>query len=114
MCLGANVPLCGTVVAQSNNRRQVGVWKAYGKKEGEMDGRATKQANIEKPIEKPSYPLPAVFFPGRRSEMPTRRQRPVKERAHFYRKQTTKSGDPVYGFYITTETGERENPGSRF
>ena len=79
-----------------------------------MDGRPIKQASIEKPIEKPAYPLPAVFCPSRRSEMPTRRRSSVNERAHFYRKQTTKSGDPVYGFYITTETGERENPGSKF
>jgi hypothetical protein len=78
-----------------------------------MDGRAVKKANIEKPIEKPNYPLPAVFCPSRRSETPTLRRSSVKERAHFYRKQTTKSGDPVYGFYVTTETGERENPGSR-
>lgn len=79
-----------------------------------MDGRAIKAASVEKPIEKPAYPLPAVFFPSRRSEMPTRRRSSVKERAHFYRKQTPDSGPPVYGFYITTETGERENPGSRF
>ena len=79
-----------------------------------MDGKTIKPANIEKPIEKPEYPLPAVFCPSRRSEMPTRRRGAIKERAHFYCKQTTDSGTPVYGFYITTETGERENPGSKF
>jgi len=78
-----------------------------------MDGRAIKPASLEKPIEKPDHPLPSVFFPSRRSEMPTRRRDSVKERARFYRKQTTDSGAPVYGFYITTETGERENPGSK-
>ena len=79
-----------------------------------MDGRPSKPARMEKPIEKPDHPLPAVFCPSRRSEMPTRRRSSVKERAHFYRKQSTDSGAPVYGFYITTETGERENPGSKF
>jgi hypothetical protein len=79
-----------------------------------MDGRGIKPANNEKPIEKPDHPLPGVFSASRLSEMPTRRRGSVKERAHFYRKQTTESGSPVYGFYITTETGERENPGSKF
>ena len=78
-----------------------------------MDGRAIKPANMENPIEKPDHPLPAVFFPSRRSEMPTRRRSSVQERAHFYRKQTTDTGAPFYEFYITTETGERENPGSK-
>jgi hypothetical protein len=75
-----------------------------------MDGKSNMRLEVERPIEKPAFPLPLSFCPSKRAEGPTKRRLP--ERAHFYRKDTSGSGTPVYGFYIANETGERENPGS--
>jgi hypothetical protein len=84
------------------------VSKHYGK-EGNMDGGVRGGTAIDGPIAKPNYPLPAVFSPRRRSELPTRSREnnPSKERAHFYRKGTTSEGSPIYGFFITEENAER-------
>jgi hypothetical protein len=73
-----------------------------------MERKTNRRNDNEWPIAKPPYPLPALFCPSKRSESPTRRRVSDLERARFYRKRTTESGAPVYGFYITTE---RENPG---
>ena len=80
-----------------------------------MDGRRFQKVENDRPIAKPSLPLPLDFNPSKRSELVTRRQpNPAphaNQRAHFYRKRTTTSGSPVYGFYITEGTGQdlREN-----
>ena len=71
-------------------------------KEGEMNN---KRAERDQPIAKPNSPLPGIFSLGRRpSESPTLRRQEdhavVRERAHFYRKQTADTGSPMYGFYI--------------
>ena len=75
-----------------------------------MDGKRIQGIDWEKPITKPDYPLPALFSARKRAELPTKRgQRnstSKMERAHFYRKRTTESGSPVYGFYITSEHAE--------
>jgi hypothetical protein len=77
-----------------------------------MDGKKSHRVGIERPIAKPDYPLPALFSPGKRSELPTRRERKdgsaEMERAHFYRKQTSNLGSPVYGFVITTDQAARD------
>ena len=70
-----------------------------------MDGRQGKKIENERPIAKPSFPLPTIFKNrGVRSESPTLRQK--RERAHFYKKQAHKSGTPTYGFFISTEAVE--------
>jgi hypothetical protein len=70
-----------------------------------MDGKRFHKLENDRPITKPSFPLPMAFNPSKRSELATRPQsKPngaAPQRAHFYRKQTTESGAPVYGFYIT-------------
>ena len=76
-----------------------------------MDGKTNRRANLERPIERPAFDLPAIFCPSQRAEMPTKRQ--VRERVRFYRKPLANSKTPVYTFQITSDTGERENPGSR-
>jgi len=70
-----------------------------------MDGTRFHKVEKDRPITKPNFPLPMAFSPSKRSELATR-PRPnagfaATQRAHFYRKQTTESGTPVYGFYIT-------------
>jgi hypothetical protein len=75
-----------------------------------MDGKRSKAFDIDRPIAKPDYPLPALFTPSKRSELPTRgRQQDssaILERAHFYKKRTSQSGSPIYDFVITTgDTG---------
>jgi len=67
-----------------------------------MDGGKKMKLEIEKPIAKPSFPLPMVFSLGKYAEMPTRRRSAKK--AHFYRKQTTESGTPIYDFVISDES----------
>ncbi|HUR97335.1 MAG TPA: hypothetical protein VMZ26_04625 [Pyrinomonadaceae bacterium] len=70
-----------------------------------MDGKRFQKVENEKPIAKPGFPLPTDFSPSKRSEAATRPQlkstSAAERRAHFYRKQVTDSGAPVYGFYIT-------------
>ena len=76
-----------------------------------MDGKANRRNSVEAPIEKPPFELPAIFCPGKKAEMPTKRR--DLQRARFYRKPAADSRTPVYGFHITTDTGERENPDSK-
>ena len=73
-----------------------------------MDGKVSRASVAEKPIAKPSFPLPAVFTRSGRSELPTQPRSSAKkdERAHFFRKGTSESGSPIYGFYITRENAE--------
>jgi hypothetical protein len=71
-----------------------------------MDGIQRKRMENDRPIAKPNFPLPAIFNRGVRSESPTLRK--GRERAHFYPKQTTKSGSRTYGFYIDTEPVEQQ------
>lgn len=71
-----------------------------------MDGKQSKRIETERPIAKPSFPLPMVFDLEARAEAPTLQRR--RERAHFYRKQTATSDTPTYGFIITTEPVERD------
>ena len=75
-----------------------------------MDGRQIERKHGDRPIAKPDFPLPSVFFPGKRSELPTRRngKEVSRERAFFYKKPSDKNGPPVYGFYITDEPIEQE------
>jgi hypothetical protein len=71
-----------------------------------MDADRAKRQENYGPIEKPGLPLPMIFDPRNRSDLPTlpgRQDSPVRERAHFFRKNNDKSGTPVYGFYITEE-----------
>jgi hypothetical protein len=82
-------------------------------KEGEMDGkRRSLVIDNDRPIARPDFPLPALFSPSKRSELPTRRRQQdtsrKRERAHFYRKRTSQDGSPVYGFYITSDTSGRD------
>ncbi len=65
-----------------------------------MDGKPNNRNLVERPIDKPSYPLPGIFLPSGRSEAPTKRNTSVSERAHFYQKGTSESGAPIYGFQI--------------
>lgn len=76
-----------------------------------MDGRGQTKSKFERPIEKPAFPLPAIFFPAKRSELPT--QRRTTERARFYRKGTGQSGSPVYEFNIEVNDRGQKNPGSK-
>lgn len=71
-----------------------------------MDGKQSKRIEMERPIAKPSFPLPMVFDRGTGSEAPTLKRR--RERAHFYRKHMSKSDSPTYGFVIMTEPIERD------
>lgn len=75
-----------------------------------MEGKRKGGSNGDKPIAKPSYPLPAVFSRWQQSELPTRFERSglPKERAHFYIKEISNSGSPIYGFYITEDPGDRQ------
>ena len=66
-----------------------------------MDGRHSLKLEIEKPIEKPSFPLPVIFSSGMYAEQPTRRR--SEKRAHFYRRRVLESGTPVYDFYLSDE-----------
>jgi hypothetical protein len=79
-----------------------------------MDGTGRgRSVENDKPIAKPKFPLPSMFNPSKRSELPTRRpggSNSLRQRAHFYRKDISDSGQPVYGFYITTEPAPRETP----
>jgi hypothetical protein len=71
-----------------------------------MDAEGAKRKENAGPIEKPGLPLPVIFDPRDRSELPTlpgRKDSPVRERAYFFRKDNDESGTPVYGFYITEE-----------
>jgi hypothetical protein len=77
------------------------VLKRYAK-EGTMDGSRGWKVDVEKPIEKPSLPLPVIFSSGMYAEMPTRRR--SKQKAYFFRRRVTESGTPVYGFYISDDT----------
>ena len=74
-----------------------------------MDGKMVQINANETPIAKPSMPLPAIYNPRRRSELPTQPQppRPKTARAHFYRKGTSSEGTPVYSFFITRDRVER-------
>jgi hypothetical protein len=82
---------------------------------GGMDGKMRQRIEQERPIAKPDFPLPMAFYPSKRSELPTRRQTDTsvarKQQAHFYRKERTDSGSPVYDFFITEgpEQDLREN-----
>jgi len=67
-----------------------------------MDGGRNLKLEIEKPIAKPSFPLPMVFSLGSSAEMPTRKR--SLKRAHFYRRRVTESGTPVYDFVISDES----------
>jgi hypothetical protein len=71
------------------------------RKEGIMDGRHSLKVETEKPIEKPSFPLPVIFSSGVYTENPTRRR--SAQRAHFYRRRILESGTPVYDFYLSDE-----------
>jgi hypothetical protein len=66
-----------------------------------MDGKSNMKLEMEKPIAKPNFPLPIIFRSGMYAEMPTRRR--SVQKAHFYRRQTTESGTPVYDFYISDD-----------
>ena len=66
-----------------------------------MNGRRNLKLEIEKPIEKPSFPLPVIFRSGMFAEMPTRKR--SLKRAHFYRRRTTESGTPIYDFHISED-----------
>jgi hypothetical protein len=70
-----------------------------------MDGKIFHKSENDRPIKKPDFPLPMIFNPSKQSELETRPQRnsqtPLNQRAHFYRKRTSESGAPVYGFYIS-------------
>ncbi len=76
-----------------------------------MDGKMNTRVERERPIAKPNFPLPTDFNPNPRRGAAAKRGAaattvqggsPLQDqRAHFYRKQTTESGFPVYGFYIT-------------
>lgn len=78
-----------------------------------MDGKANTQAVMEKAIEKPDFPLPAIFFPSKRPGRGSWR-RPTKERARLYRDNRSGPNEPIYGSFDRTNTGERENPGSKY
>ena len=77
-----------------------------------MDGKRSHAIEIDKPIAKPDYPLPALFTPSKLAELPTRRRQQdtssTSERAHFYKKRTSQTGPPVYDFYITTTNSGRD------
>jgi len=76
-----------------------------------MDGRQSEINHIDRPIAKPDFPLPTIFFPSKRSELPTRqrnRKNASRERAFFYKKPSNENGPSVYGFYITDEPIEQE------
>ena len=70
-----------------------------------MDGKRVQNVENDRPITKPSFPLPIDFSPSKRSELATRRKSNApsggSQQAHFYRKRTTDSGTPVYDFFIT-------------
>jgi hypothetical protein len=66
-----------------------------------MDGGRGLKLEVEKPIQKPSIPLPVIFSSGMHAEMPTRRR--WTRKAHFFRRRTTESGTPVYSFYISDD-----------
>ena len=74
-----------------------------------MDGRRI-QGNNERPIAKPTSPLPMVFSPSKRSEWSTKRKTDseTRERAHFYVKHFDDDGRPTYGFFITHESPDRD------
>jgi hypothetical protein len=78
-----------------------------------MDGKANTQAAMEKAIEKPDLPLPAIFFPSKRPGRGSRRGW-IKERAGLYRGTSSSPNEPLYGSFSRTNTGERENPGSKY
>ena len=62
--------------------------------------------DTDRPISKPSFPLPMAFHPSKLGEMPTlqRQEHDLKnQRAYFYRKATVGSA-AVYDFYITENT----------
>jgi hypothetical protein len=71
-----------------------------------MDGRLQRRIENDRPIAKPSVPLPRIFDRGVKSESPTLKRH--EERAYFYRKQSDRTGTSTYGFFITTEPVERE------
>ena len=71
-----------------------------------MDGRQSLQIEMDRPIAKPSFPLPMIFIEGKQSECPTRRS--VRERAYFFRRKTRQDSPPVYDFVIKTEPAERD------
>jgi len=70
-----------------------------------MDGKRFQKVENDRPIAKPSFPLPTAFSPSKRAEAATQPQRTAgpsaKQQAHFYRRKVTESGTPVYGFYIS-------------
>ena len=77
-----------------------------------MDGQRKPAPKSERPIAKPDFPLPGIFDPSKRSEMPTRPQTEsstVRERAHFFLKDYDKDGRPTYGFVITTEPTDHKS-----
>ena len=77
-----------------------------------MDGQRNPAPKNERPIAKPDFPLPVIFEPSKRSEMPTRPQTEspaVRERAHFFLKDFDKNGRPTYGFVITTEPADQRS-----
>jgi hypothetical protein len=77
-----------------------------------MDGKRSHAVERDRPIAKPDYPLPALFTPSKRSELPTRRRQQdnssTLERAHFYKKRTSQYGSPVYDFFITSGDAGRD------
>ena len=76
-----------------------------------MDGRQIERKYSDRPIAKPDFPLPLIFFPSMLAELPTRPRngkKVTRERAFFYKKPSDKNGPPVYGFYITDEPIEHE------
>ena len=70
-----------------------------------MDGKIFEEIDKERPIKKPNFPLPSVFAHNKRPELltgyATRRGPTRNKHVHFYRKQVTELGTPIYGFYIT-------------
>lgn len=65
-----------------------------------------EKGTFDRPVAKPDLPLPKIFEPSSIGTLPTRRRAGdslKNQRAHFYRKDFTDTGSPVYDFYITTE-----------
>lgn len=71
-----------------------------------MDGRQRKISENERPISKPSFPLPVIFDREKLAEAPTLRR--PRERVRFYRKPTRTSVTPTYDFVITTDPVEHK------
>jgi hypothetical protein len=111
MCRGENAIFVEQALPTNRGRRNLMYGNVTARRE-KMDGKRIHKVESERPIAKPDYPLPALFTPSKRAELPTRRRQQdsgvTLERAHFYKKRTSQSGSPVYDFFITTGDAGRD------